>query len=251
MAIVLRGRTTIPVRCPDLSPLFLTLTQIPGGYSSHFGTRQSAAVMRTRRITQVLSFHILAHSFALFCKNSTLFFSIVSALFTKKHPEGGTSFPLLSRLAFLGSGVASPLRSLHHLLPYVLTSFSPYFLTSLLHYFLLSSTIAALPAGGKMSFSQRFDEIRIGFERPFWVANITELFERLSYYAVFASLARYLHHVLNFPTERATNLTGLFGGLVWFLAIFGGAIADRLGFRRALSLAYLILAGSYFLLGSI
>src|SRR6266446_2006046 len=102
-----------------------------------------------------------------------------------------------------------------------------------------------------MSFSQRLDEIRAGFERPFWVANITELFERLSYYAVFASLARYLHEVLNFPTERATNLTGLFGGLVWFLAIFGGAIADRLGFRRALSLAYLILAGSYFLLGSI
>src|SRR5229473_2016844 len=75
--------------------------------------------------------------------------------------------------------------------------------------------------------------------------------ERLSYYAVFASLARYLHEVLNFPTQRATNLTGLFGGLVWFLAIFGGAIADRLGFRRALSLAYLILSGSYFLLGSI
>ncbi len=102
-----------------------------------------------------------------------------------------------------------------------------------------------------MSFSQRLQEIRDGFERPFWVANISELFERLSYYAVFASLVRYLHEVLNFPTERATNLTGLFGGLVWILAIFGGAAADRLGFRRALSLAYLILAGSYFLLGSI
>jgi dipeptide/tripeptide permease len=102
-----------------------------------------------------------------------------------------------------------------------------------------------------MSFSQRLDEIRTGFERPFWVANISELFERLSYYAAFASLARYLHETLAFPTERAADLTALFGGLVWFLAIFGGAIADRLGFRRALSLAYLILAGSYFLLGSI
>jgi dipeptide/tripeptide permease len=102
-----------------------------------------------------------------------------------------------------------------------------------------------------MSFGQRFEEIRTGFERPFWVANISELFERLSYYAAFASLARYLHETLNFPTERAADLTGLFGGLVWFLAIFGGAIADRLGFRRALSLAYLILAGSYFLLGSL
>ena len=102
-----------------------------------------------------------------------------------------------------------------------------------------------------MTFSQRLREIRDGFEGPFWVANLSELFERLSYYAAFASLARYLHETLNFPTERAADLTGLFGGLVWFLAIFGGAIADRLGFRRALSFAYLLLAGSYFLLGSL
>src|SRR5580698_2638270 len=102
-----------------------------------------------------------------------------------------------------------------------------------------------------MSFSQRLAEVRTGFERSFWVANVSELFERLSYYAAFASLARYLHEALNFPTERAADLSGLFGGLVWFLAIFGGAIADRLGFRRALAIAYLILAGSYFLLGSL
>jgi POT family proton-dependent oligopeptide transporter len=102
-----------------------------------------------------------------------------------------------------------------------------------------------------MSLSQRFDEIRTGFERPFWVANISELFERLSYYAAFASLARYLHESLSFPTERAADLAGLFGGLVWFLAIFGGTLADRLGFRRALSLAYFILATAYFLIGSI
>lgn len=102
-----------------------------------------------------------------------------------------------------------------------------------------------------MTFSQRFDEIRTGFERPFWVANISELFERLSYYAAFASLARYLHESLNFGIERASSLTGLFGGLVWFMAVFGGVLADRLGFRRALSLAYLILSVSYFLLGSI
>jgi len=94
-------------------------------------------------------------------------------------------------------------------------------------------------------------EIRTGFERPFWVANISELFERLSYYAAFASLARYLHETLNFRVEQASSLTGLFGGLVWFLAAFGGTLADRLGFRRSLSLAYLILSCSYFLLGSL
>src|ERR1700744_1869170 len=102
-----------------------------------------------------------------------------------------------------------------------------------------------------MTLTQRWHDIRTGFERPFWVANISELFERLSYYAAFASLARYLHETLQFPIEQASTLTGFFGGLVWFLAAFGGTIADRMGFRRALSLAYLILSCSYFLLGSL
>src|ERR1700719_1430987 len=102
-----------------------------------------------------------------------------------------------------------------------------------------------------MSFSQRFHDVRTGFERRFWVANISELFERLSCYAAFASLARYLHETLNFGVERASSLTGLFGALVWFLAAFGGTLADRLGFRRSLSLAYLILSCAYFLLGSL
>lgn len=102
-----------------------------------------------------------------------------------------------------------------------------------------------------MTFSERFQEIRTGFERPFWVANITEIFERLAYYGAFASLALYLQDKLNFSTEQTGTLTGLFGGMVWFLAIFGGAAADRLGFRRALSIAYLVLGVAYFLIGSI
>ncbi len=102
-----------------------------------------------------------------------------------------------------------------------------------------------------MSFAQRVQEIRTGFERPFWVANLSEIFERLSYYGAFSSLALYLQEKLNFSTEQTGSLTGVFGGMVWFLAIFGGAAADRLGFRRALSVAYLILAIAYFLIGSI
>ena len=102
-----------------------------------------------------------------------------------------------------------------------------------------------------MSFDQRLQEIRTGFERPFWVANISEIFERLSYYGAFSSLALYLQEKLNFSTEQTGTLTGIFGGMVWFLAIFGGTVADRIGFRRALSVAYFILAGAYFLIGSI
>jgi proton-dependent oligopeptide transporter, POT family len=117
----------------------------------------------------------------------------------------------------------------------------------------LPFSVAALAAFEitTLTFSQRLHEIRTGFERPFWVANISEIFERLSYYAVFAVLARYLHEALQFPTDQAATLTGFFGTGVWVMAIFGGAIADRIGFRRALSLAYFILSCAYFLVGSI
>ena len=102
-----------------------------------------------------------------------------------------------------------------------------------------------------MTFSERLQDIRTGFERPFWIANLSEIFERLSYYAAFASLALYLQEKLHFSTEQTGTLTGLFGGMVWFLTMFGGAIADHIGFRHALSIAYLILAVAYFLIGSI
>lgn len=97
----------------------------------------------------------------------------------------------------------------------------------------------------------RLAEIRGGFERSFWVANVSEIFERLSYYAVFSTLAVYLNHTLAFSTKASASLTGFFGGAVWVMAIFGGALADRIGFRRALSTAYCILTCAYFLIGSI
>ncbi|MGA8100457.1 MAG: MFS transporter [Candidatus Cybelea sp.] len=103
----------------------------------------------------------------------------------------------------------------------------------------------------KSNVGRRLAEIRSGFERPFWVANISEIFERLSYYAVFSTLALYLHETLAFPSSEAASLSGIFGGAVWVMAIFGGALADRIGFRRSLSAAYFILTLAYFLVGSI
>ncbi len=102
-----------------------------------------------------------------------------------------------------------------------------------------------------MSLSQRLQEIKSGFARPFWIANGTELFERLAYYGLSAVLAIYLHERLQFTEEETGSLQGIFGFVVWFLPIFGGALADRLGYRRILSLAYLVLSVGYFLIGSI
>ena len=49
-----------------------------------------------------------------------------------------------------------------------------------------------------LSLAHSWHDIRDGSEAPS-VANISELFERLSYYAAFAVMTRYLHEVLQFP----------------------------------------------------
>ena len=73
-----------------------------------------------------------------------------------------------------------------------------------------------------MTASERFHEIRTGFESPFWIANLSEIFERLAYYAAFASLALYLQGQLNFSTEQTGTLDrhlwrdGLVYGHLWW-----------------------------------
>ena len=105
--------------------------------------------------------------------------------------------------------------------------------------------------GGKLSFSQRIEEIRTGFEPAFWVANFTEIFERVAYYGTTAVLAIYLNEQLHFSRELTGWLVGTFGLVVWFLPILGGTLADRFGFRRALMFAYLVMTVGYYLLGSL
>lgn len=103
----------------------------------------------------------------------------------------------------------------------------------------------------KLTLGERLHEIRTGFERPFWVANFTEIFERIAYYATTAVLAIYMSEQLRFSTELTGWLMSAFGFVVWFLPLLGGTLADRFGFRRALMFAYLVMTAGYFLLGSL
>lgn len=105
--------------------------------------------------------------------------------------------------------------------------------------------------GEPARFRERLAEIRRGFEPAFWVANLTELFERVAYYGQAAVLAIFLHESLHLSTEQTGTLMGVFGFAVWFLPILGGSLADRFGFRNSLALAYLTLAAGYFLMGSL
>ncbi|HJY86194.1 MAG TPA: MFS transporter [Candidatus Acidoferrales bacterium] len=102
-----------------------------------------------------------------------------------------------------------------------------------------------------MSFRQRLKEIRGGFRPAFWVANATELFERLAFYGQQAVLAIFFHESLRLSVQDTGALMGDFGFAVYLLPVFAGALADRFGFRRSLAFAYLIASIGYFLLGSL
>lgn len=97
----------------------------------------------------------------------------------------------------------------------------------------------------------KIKEIIDGFKKSFWVANIMELFERVAYYGQATILSIYLRDYLKFTETEAGQLSSVFGGLIYFLPIFAGAIADKIGFRKAFMFAFSVLALGYFLIGSV
>jgi len=87
------------------------------------------------------------------------------------------------------------------------------------------------------------------FPRPFWMANVAELFERSAYYGVFIGLAVYLTRSYHFSDVGAGWLGAYFSSFIYLVPTVAGAWADRMGFRAALIMAFGLLATGYFLLG--
>lgn len=96
----------------------------------------------------------------------------------------------------------------------------------------------------------RFEKLKTGFQASFWTANGMELFERLAYYGQATILSVFLRNHLKFSEVQAGQLSSIFGGLIYFLPIFAGALADKFGFKKAFSFAFFVLAIGYFLIGS-
>ncbi|MCL5266883.1 MAG: MFS transporter [Bacteroidetes bacterium] len=97
-----------------------------------------------------------------------------------------------------------------------------------------------------MSSNSRIKGFFAGFHRSFWVANTLELFERLAYYAQAAVMSIFLRNHLKFSEVDAGTLSSIFGGFVYLLPIFAGTFADKYGFRKAFSFAFLVMAIGYF-----
>jgi dipeptide/tripeptide permease len=86
------------------------------------------------------------------------------------------------------------------------------------------------------------------FPTSFWTANLTELFERAAYYSMASFVVIYLGQ-LGFGAYWPSTLNSTLWFLVFFLPILSGTIADQIGFRRALLIAFVLLTIGYFLMG--
>lgn len=87
------------------------------------------------------------------------------------------------------------------------------------------------------------------YSKAFWVANVVELFERAAYYGVFIVITLYLSRILGFNDVQAATIAGVFSGCLYLLPTFAGALADKIGFRNSMLLAFSLLTLGYLGLG--
>jgi POT family proton-dependent oligopeptide transporter len=93
----------------------------------------------------------------------------------------------------------------------------------------------------------RFYRLLREYKASFWTANLSELFERVAFYGMTTILVLFLTKSRGFSNSVAINIGGYFGLFTYGLAAFSGFLADLLGYRRAMLLAYALLAAGYFL----
>jgi dipeptide/tripeptide permease len=88
------------------------------------------------------------------------------------------------------------------------------------------------------------------FPRTFWVANTIELLERWAWYGFFMLFANYLTGSsdvggLEFSQRQKGLIMGIGTGVLYFLPVLTGAIADRYGYKKVLALAFAIYATAF------
>lgn len=96
-------------------------------------------------------------------------------------------------------------------------------------------------------------EEKLGWRFPhtFWIANVAELFERAAFYGMFIALTLYLTRKVGFTDVEAGYVAAGFSSIIYLLPTFMGAMADKIGFRRALMIAFALLTVGYALLGAV
>jgi dipeptide/tripeptide permease len=91
------------------------------------------------------------------------------------------------------------------------------------------------------------------FPKTFWTANTIELIERFAWYGFFMLFANYLTQstemgALGFSQVEKGWIMGVGTGILYFLPLITGSIADKYGYKNVLILAFIIYASAFILL---
>ena len=94
------------------------------------------------------------------------------------------------------------------------------------------------------------------YNKGFWLASSMELFERWAWYGLFAVLALYLtgstdEGGLGFSHTEKGQIMGIVTAILYLLPLFTGVIADKIGYKLSLIIAYILLISGYYLMGHV
>jgi MFS family permease len=92
------------------------------------------------------------------------------------------------------------------------------------------------------------------YPATFWVANTMEIFERMAWYGWFTVSSVYITGAvetggLGFTSEQRGQIQAVIPFLLYLMPVFTGALADRYGYKKMFTIAYLVMILSYYSLG--
>ncbi|MFC0875625.1 MFS transporter [Saccharicrinis sp. FJH2] len=94
------------------------------------------------------------------------------------------------------------------------------------------------------------------FKGGFWIASTMELLERWAWYGLFAVLALYLtgstdEGGLGLSHIEKGQIMGIVTAILYLLPLFTGVIADKIGYKKSLIIAYVLLISGYYVMGEV
>ena len=101
-----------------------------------------------------------------------------------------------------------------------------------------------------------FGGVMQSFKKGFWIASILELFERWAWYGLFAVLALYLtgstdEGGLGLSQIEKGQIMGIVTAILYLLPLFTGVIADKIGYKISLIIAFVLLLSGYYVMGQV
>ncbi|PHQ57684.1 MAG: MFS transporter [Lutibacter sp.] len=104
--------------------------------------------------------------------------------------------------------------------------------------------------------NKSFFGVMKSYNKTFWLASAMELFERWAWYGLFAVLALYLTGStddggLGFTHTEKGQIMGIVTAILYLLPMITGVIADKIGYKKSLVIAYILLMTGYYFMGEV